>query len=133
MENNSYAEIEEEANAYLAGCAARGFVPEPATIERYKSRLLRAKKQLEVLEELGYEIKEDSDQLGLWVWTAPTDACESSFDSAQEALGAAWSDAASQAMAIENTSSEEWDALSLEQQAQRILSVLSSDYDSPRP
>lgn len=83
--------------------------------------------RLDVLEELGYDIDEDSDQPGLWIWTAPTDGCDISYDSAQEALSAAWTDVVGQTMGILNMSSEQWDALSFAQQKELISDTLSGD------
>lgn len=77
------------------------------------------------LEELGYDIDEDPDQAGLWVWTAPSDGCDSSYDSAKEALEGAWIDAASHAMGISSISRAQWEAMDFDQQKAAILEVLS--------
>lgn len=80
----------------------------------------------EVLEELGYEVSEDPDQPGLWQWSAPTDGCDASFDSQADAVRDAWRDASQQACAVEGLSTQQWDALSFEQQCQK-LRALSGD------
>jgi hypothetical protein len=83
--------------------------------------------RLEVLEDLGYDIDEDSDQPGMWIWTAPTDGCETSYPSAQDALAAAWADAAAQTMGIRNLSGEQWEALGLARQMELVADTLSRD------
>lgn len=83
--------------------------------------------KLEVLINLGYDIDTDSDQPGKWIWTAPTDGCETSFDSAVEALEAAWTDAVGQTMGFLNMSSEQWDALSFTEQKELISDTLAGD------
>lgn len=79
----------------------------------------------EVLTTAGYAICPDSDQPGLWVWFAPTDGCDSSFHTQEAATQAAWSDAVGQVMAINNLSSEQWDALSFAQQKTQMLDALT--------
>lgn len=83
--------------------------------------------KLEVLENLGYDIDGDSDQPGMWIWTAPTNGCEISYASAEEALDAAWADAVGQTMGILNMSSEQWDALSFSQQKELVSDTLTGD------
>lgn len=83
--------------------------------------------KVEVLTNLGYDIDEDSDQPGLWIWTSPSDGCDISYASAQEAADAAWTDAIGQTMGILNLSSEQWDALSLAQQFELVSDTLSGD------
>lgn len=79
------------------------------------------------LEDVGYNIDKDCDRPGLWVWTGPTDGCESSFNTAEGALENAWTDACAHTMAVYNLSSDEWDSLSFEQQKQSIIEALSDD------
>lgn len=87
----------------------------------------------EVLTDAGYTISPDSDQPGLWVWYAPTDGCESSFESQKAAVQAAWTDAVEQTMAINNLSSEQWDALSFNQQKSQMLDALTECGDDAAP
>ena len=83
--------------------------------------------KLDVLTDLGYDIDTDSDQPGKWIWTAPTDGCDASFDSAVEALEAAWTDAVGQTMGVLNIATEHWEALSLTQQMELVSDTLSGD------
>ena len=76
-----------------------------------------------VLEELGYDIKSDTDQPGLWVWTAPTDSCDSSFGSEEEAVEAAWRDASNQAKAVHQITDDEWTSLPFDKQRELLLSL----------
>jgi hypothetical protein len=76
-----------------------------------------------VLEELGYEIKPDGDQPGLWVWTAPTDSCDSSFSSEEKATEAAWLDALSQVKAVHEITDDEWASLPFEKQRELLLAL----------
>jgi hypothetical protein len=58
------------------------------------------------IEKLGYNIEADSDQPGLWTWTAPSDGCDISFHTAKEALNGAWSDAVAQTLSISGITCE---------------------------
>lgn len=81
------------------------------------------------IEDLGYDIREDSQQPGLWIWTAPTDGYDISFNTAEEALAGAWVDAVWQTMGINNLSSEQWDAMSFDEQKVSVLRALSDEGD----
>ena len=81
------------------------------------------------IEDVGYDIREDSQQSGLWVWIAPTDGCDASFDTAKEALESAWNDAVRQTMGINDLSSEQWDAMGFDLQKAAMLRALSEDGD----
>lgn len=82
----------------------------------------------ENLEGLGYSF----DQIGEhWVWNAPTDTSESHFKTQDEAVEAAWLDATEQTMGILNLSDEQWDALSLHQQMERMNEALTDDTGWP--
>ena len=81
------------------------------------------------IEALGYNIDEDSQQPGLWLWTAPSDGCDSSFHTAQEALNSAWLDAVGQTMGLNNLSSAQWDAMTFGEQKTAILQALSEEGD----
>jgi len=80
-----------------------------------------------LLEDLGYGFNPDPDQEGLWVWVAPTDACEVSFSTRAEAVEAAWVDAVGQTKAICNMPDGDWDALGLEQQLSLVREALGGD------
>lgn len=86
----------------------------------------------EVLESVGYEIKPDPDQPTLWVWLAPTDSCEASFVSEQEALESAWNDASGQVCSVLVIAQNDWARMDLERQMDLVLEVLSSEFDAPR-
>lgn len=88
---------------------------------------------IEVLTDVGYTISPDSDQPGLWVWFAPSDGCESSFASEDEAVASAWSDAAHQTRSINSLSSEQWDAMSFDQQKAQMLSALTESEGDAAP
>jgi hypothetical protein len=79
------------------------------------------------LEDLGYDIDTDSDQPGLWIWTAPSDGCDSSYPSAQEALDGAWNDASEQARQCGNISSHAWEKMSFDRQRMAITLALSGE------
>ncbi len=81
------------------------------------------------IEALGYDVREDSQQPGLWLWTAPSDGCDISFHSAQEALDDAWSDVVAQTVAISKISDDAWDAMTFEQHRTAVLGALSEDGD----
>lgn len=83
--------------------------------------------RLEPLESLGYDIQEDSDQPGMWLWMAPSDASESSVESAAAALEGAWADAAGQAADILGLSPHAWNVLSLEEQIKKVIEALTAD------
>lgn len=85
--------------------------------------------RLEVLEDVGYEFKEDTKQAGRWFWCTPTDGSEDAFESKDLAVKYAWSDAVGQTMGINNYSSEHWDSLSFEQQKVSIKETLRPDAD----
>lgn len=80
--------------------------------------------RLELLETLGYEIKEDSDQPGLWAWVSPTDACEESYESLDAAREAVWQDAVGQTVKILELSPAEWEALGVEEQNALVIEAL---------
>lgn len=80
-------------------------------------------------ERVGYEIKEDGDQPGLWVWLAPTDNCESSYSTDKEALAAAWSDVVEQTLAITGLTREIWADMSVQEQETAILRALTEEGD----
>lgn len=104
--------------------------PQPAVsakVEGNTTDPLAGNPKVEVLTNLGYDIDEDGDQPGLWIWTSPSDGCDISYASAQEAADAAWTDAIGQTMGILNLSSEQWDALSLAQQLELVSDTLSGD------
>ena len=81
------------------------------------------------IEDVGYDIREDSQQPGLWVWIAPTDGCDASFDTAKEALEGAWKDAVRQTLGISDLSIEQWNAMSFNMQKAAVLRALSEDGD----
>lgn len=82
------------------------------------------------IEKLGYDIDTDSDQPGLWIWTAPSDGCDISFETAQEALASAWNDAVAQALSIGGISCEEWGQMDFDQQHVAITFALSGELPS---
>lgn len=85
---------------------------------------------LEVLEEIGYSVAfqlSSPEKEAGWVWEAPSDACQEVFASEADAISDAWRDAAGQAMAIDNLSDSQWDALSFDQQAAHIREMVADD------
>jgi hypothetical protein len=82
------------------------------------------------IEDFGYEILEDVDQPGLWVWTSRSEGCDSSFLTAKEALDGAWFDAASRTMGITDLSSDQWDAMSFNGQKMAVEAALADDRES---
>ena len=79
------------------------------------------------VEDLGYDVTEDSKQPGRWIWTAPSDQSEGSFATDEEALDSAWTDAVSWTMGASNISTEMWDAMSFEQQKISISEAMSDE------
>lgn len=79
------------------------------------------------LEDMGYDIDEDPDQPGLWQWTAPSDGCESSFDSAKEALDDAWRNAVHQTLAITGDTQEEFERMDFDQQRIAVTVALTGE------
>lgn len=86
-----------------------------------------------VLEEFGYEFREDSDQPGKWLWTTPTDICETSFESAKAAVENAWEDAKQQALAIKGAGEEEWLAMTSGARIEFLREALAADESAPAP
>lgn len=80
------------------------------------------------LEELGYTIIELSDKPGFWIWTAAADNCDSPFPSAKDALEGAWIDAVAGTMgvimSVNRPSSDDWNAMTFEQQKRTIIETL---------
>jgi hypothetical protein len=81
------------------------------------------------IEKFGYDIDTDSDQPGLWIWTAPSDGCDSSFHTAKEALEAAWNDAVAQTLSIREITCEDWDQMDFD--AQRVAMTLALTGELP--
>jgi hypothetical protein len=81
----------------------------------------------ELLEDLGYEFSEDSDQPGLWVWMAPSDNCECSFSTRSEAVSAAWQDAGAQTCSIRGFKESYWQDLSIPEQISAMKAALSEE------
>lgn len=81
----------------------------------------------ETLERCGYDITEDSDQPGMWVWMAPSDACEVSFQSKDEAIAAAWTDAVEQAKSILDIPVDLWRDFDLNEAAEKVHHALAED------
>lgn len=84
-------------------------------------------RRVDVLEGVGYSFKEDSDQPGMWVWIAPTDGCDVSFSTKEEAVESAWSDAVRQAMSILQMTDLDWSHMTAERQMDLVESSLSGD------
>lgn len=102
-------------------------------MQRARPSLIDHNAMKDVLESIGYDIDEDSDQPGKWVWSAPSDGCDTSFPSEAAAIGDAWRDASRQAKAIhsdDGMSDDTWNALSFEEQSRKIA-ALAEDADAP--
>lgn len=76
------------------------------------------------LEALGYTVDAYSEARGMWFWFTPRNG-DGTFSSPSDALEGAWKDAAGFTMGIRNIASEQWDALSFEQQKTEITEALS--------
>ena len=81
------------------------------------------------IEGIGYDIDTDSDQPGLWIWTAPSDGCSSSFHTAKEALDGAWNDAVAQTLAISDIRCEDWGQMDFD--AQRVAMTMALTGEIP--
>jgi hypothetical protein len=77
------------------------------------------------IEKLGYDIDEDSDQPGLWIWTVKPEGCDISLHTAQEALESAWNHAKAKTMKISGVTSNVWGSMSFEQQKTVMIEALS--------
>lgn len=64
------------------------------------------------------------DQPGRWLWTAPSDSSETSFDTKELAIQAAWTDAVEQTKSIVGLSEEDWNGLTKERQADHVVDAL---------
>lgn len=103
-------------------------------VKNYDAHAAADDPRLAVLEDIGYDIREDSQQPGLWLWTASSDGSEISFQSLHEALDDAWTDAVDQTLSMRNVGSEEWSAMSFDLQKAAVLDSLSEHGDqTPRP
>ncbi len=82
----------------------------------------------ESLEDVGYQISEDSDQPGFWLWATPSDGSEVSFHSREEAEANAWEDAAQQVQSIlaGDPLALSWASLSTAKQAELIVTLLGN-------
>lgn len=80
-----------------------------------------------MVEAVGYEIKEDSDQAGKWVWIAPTDGCHASFDTEHDAIEDAWKDAVEQTMVIKGISEAAWSQMNIDHQEAAMHTALTAD------
>lgn len=79
-----------------------------------------AQTKLDALEDAGYTVTEDSDQDGMYLWMAPTDAAEISYSTRAEAIEAAWADAVEQVLSIADMSQEFFASLTLAQQCEVV-------------
>lgn len=103
-------------------------------IQRYHETQMEANQtaanpQLDALEDIGYGLRfqfSTPSQDGGWVWEAPSDQSEGVFSSEEEALDAAWQDAATQVKSIQQLSDEAWAQLSLEEQC-RLVRLLGHE------
>lgn len=80
-----------------------------------------------VVEVCGYAICEDSDQPGMWVWMAPSDGCDISYETRELALAAAWQDAVAQTLAILDIRCERWGEMTLQEHSALVLQALASE------
>lgn len=80
-----------------------------------------------ILESVGYSFSEDSDQAGAWVWMAPTDACDVSFATREQAVDSAWEDAVTQTKAIRAMTDLDWAGISDEEKLSLVEETLLGD------
>jgi hypothetical protein len=81
------------------------------------------------IEELDYDIDTDSDQPGFWIWTAPSDGCDISFQTPKAALDDAWLNAVTQTLRIKGIDRQVWDTMPFVAQKYAITSALSGEDD----
>jgi len=77
-----------------------------------------------ILESVGYSFSEDSDQAGAWVWMSPTDACDVSFATREQAVDSAWTDAVTQVKAIREMTDLDWSNISQDEQLSLVEETL---------
>lgn len=79
------------------------------------------------ISDVGYWAEPSRDDPTRWNWIAPSDASAETYASEEEALRAAWEDAAEQARAIAEVSGEQWVAMSAREQANLVAKTLADD------
>lgn len=84
-----------------------------------------AQVKLATLEDGGYTVVSDSDQEGMFLWMAPTDASEISYSTRTEAIESAWADAVEQVLSIADMSPEFFSSLTLAQQCETVRENLA--------
>lgn len=84
-----------------------------------------AQVKLAALEDGGYTVVSDSDQEGMFLWMAPTDASEISYSTRAEAIESAWADAVEQVLSIADMSPEFFSSLTLAQQCEIVRENLA--------
>lgn len=117
-----------------------GFLRDEGLFDKFAAYAERAAaeeavdERVNLLEDLGFEFNEDSDQLGMWVWRAPTDACDVSFATRQQAIDSAWTDVVTQTMAINEMGEADWTVLSQSNQIALVQETLAGyvEPDAPR-
>lgn len=100
---------------------------QPAAASEPKGLKGILKLQQDLLEEIGFSFSPDVDQPGLWVWTAVTEGCDSSFDSLAAAVGDAWASAAEQAKAVHQMSEAQWNGIGFLRQQELLRQLGGQD------
>jgi hypothetical protein len=119
---------EEEQIIHLEGfIRQKGLFDELAQYASTVAREEREDKRAAVLEGVGYEFRADVDQHGMWIWTAPTDACEVSFASKSAAVESAWEDAVSQTKSIRQLTDLDWSHLPMQEQLALVEESLAGE------
>lgn len=75
--------------------------------------------------ELGYDVDLDDDQPGTWIWTAPSDGCLQSYETAADALEAVWANAVEQTLRLTETTEKGFNNMSFRDQVALIESALA--------
>ena len=83
--------------------------------------------QREIAQAAGFDVREDPDQEGLWLWRMEDgEGSDISFDTEEEAWANAAADATEMAMMHADLSDEDWDTLSSQQQVAQVKAAFAS-------
>lgn len=87
----------------------------------------------QTLENIGYDITEDSDQPGMWAWISPNDACDVSLPTKPEAIFQAWRHACECAQRALRIPDHQWREMTPQETAEKLQEAMgNNDADAQR-